>query len=393
MALPLPHWRALFRRRPRPQEASYCDAPAEYTGGNRCTLLTDGKQAYPAMLEAIAGARKSVHLESYILQSDKTGWEFARAMAERAHAGVAVRVIFDAVGSLDLSADYIQYLRNNGIQSLEYHPVAPWRPRWAWGRRDHRKILIVDGHIGFTGGLNIGDEYADPSRGGGGWRDTAVRIEGPAAYELDHLFRAVWFRETGRWFGLAGHPEHAGGDSLVRVSANHEFFHRHRIRKAYVHALRQARKTVTIANAYYVPDRVTRRAIYGAARRGVSVRILVQGESDVPAVAWAGRNLFDEHLRHGVRLFVWPGPVLHAKAVTIDGMWSSVGSYNMDHLSWLKNLEVNLLMLDDRLTRELEDQFDKDLARSQEVDLAGWRLRPWQDKLLERAFYLARYWL
>lgn len=386
-------WRALFRRKAAPHQESYCDAPDEYTGGNRCELLIDGRQAYPAMLEAIAKAKHTIHLESYILRSDNTGWEFARLMSEKARSSVQVRVIFDAVGSLDLAAEYLQFCRNSGIQLLEYHPVAPWRPRWAWGRRDHRKILVVDGQVGFTGGLNVGDDYADPEKGGGGWRDTAVRIEGPAAYELDHLFRAVWYRETGRWFGLHGHPEHAAGDSLVRVSANQEFLHRHRIRKAYLHALRRARDRVSIANAYYVPDRMTRRALYSAARRGVKVRLLVQGESDVPAVAWAGRRLFEEHLRHGVRLFIWPGPVLHAKTVAIDGVWSSAGSYNMDHLSWLRNLEVNLHMLDEKLTRRMEDQFEKDLERSQEVVLEEWRQRPWQEKLLERAFYLMRYWL
>ncbi|MBI5200907.1 MAG: cardiolipin synthase ClsB [Elusimicrobia bacterium] len=386
-------WRALFRRKPAPHQESYCDAPDEYTPGNKCELLVDGRQAYPAMLEAVSKAKFTIHLESYILRSDKTGWKFAKLMAERAKTSVQVRVIFDAVGSLDLSADYVQYLRNAGVQFLEYHPVAPWRPRWAWGRRDHRKILVVDGKVGFTGGLNIADDYADPKDGGGGWRDTAVRIEGPAAYELDHLFRATWYRETGRWFGLPGHPEHGAGQSLVRVSANQEFLHRHRIRRAYLHALRRARDRVCIANAYYVPDRMTRRALYSAARRGVNVRILVQGETDVPAVAWAGRRLFEEHLRHGVKVYIWPGPVLHAKTVAIDGVWSSVGSYNMDHLSWLRNLEVNIHALDEKFAREMEDQFERDIAHCQPIELAAWRQRPLQEKLLERAFYMLRYWL
>ncbi len=391
--MPLARLKALFKRKPAPEQAYYSDAPAEYTGGNRLQLLVDGKEAYPAMLAAIASAKHSVHLESYILRSDSTGWEFARLMAEKARAAVQVRVIFDAIGSLDLDAGYLQFLRNNGISFLEYHPVAPWRPRWAWGRRDHRKVLVVDGRVGFTGGLNIADDYADPAVGGGGWRDTAVRIEGPAAYELDHLFRAVWYRETGRWFGLHGHPEDAAGDSLVRVSANQEFLHRHRIRKAYLYALRRARRSVCIANAYYVPDRRIRRALYAAVRRGVEVRALVQGEADVAAVAYAGRYLYEEHLRNGVKLYVWPGPVLHAKTVAIDGVWSAVGSYNMDHLSLLRNLEVNLQVLDEKFTRQLEDLFQRDVARSEPLLLSQWRLRPWQDKALERCFYLMRYWL
>lgn len=388
-----PSWRNLFRRRPSPQEAGYCESPTEFLGGNRVAALHDGRQAYPAMLEAIRGARRTVHLETYILRSDATGWEFARALAERARAAVRVRVIFDSVGSLEIDEDFLQFLRNAGISLLEYHPVAPWRPRWAWGRRDHRKILVVDGEVGFTGGINIADDYADPARGGGGWRDTDVRIEGPAAYELDRLFRAVWFMQTGRWFKLEGDPEKGAGDSLVRVAANQEFLHRHRIRRAYRHALGKAARSVCVANAYFVPDRTIRKALYRAVRRGVSVRVLVQGESDVPAVTWASRRVFEELLRNGVRLFVWPGPVLHSKTVVVDGFWSAVGSYNMDHRSLLHNLEVNLHIIDAEFGRDMEAAFEADLAGARELRLSEWRARPWQDRLLEHAFYLLRYWL
>lgn len=368
----------------------------EFVGGNRITLLHDGREAYPAMLAAIAAARQTVHLETYILKSDKTGWKFAKALAERARAAVHVRVIYDSLGSLDLSAEYLQFLRNNGIAVLEYRPVAPWRRRWGWGRRNHRKILVVDGKVGFTGGINISDEFADPQEGGEGWRDTDVRIEGLAAYELDHLFCKTWRRETGKWIDT---PEPAtplagqGGPSLVMVAANDEFLHRYRIRRAYRHALRRAQRFVYIANAYFIPDGSIRQALYKAARRGVDVRILVPGISDVPAVAYASNFLYEEHLRHGVRVYQWPGPVLHAKTVCVDGAWSAVGSYNMDHRSLLHNLEVNLHISDAAFGSEMKSTFERDISRSHEIKLEDWLDRPLKQKMLESLFYTIRYWL
>lgn len=386
-------WRRLLRGGPGSREGGFGEAPGEFTKGNRLDILHDGREAYPAMLSAVAQARSTVHLETYILRADATGWAFAKALADKARSAVQVRLIFDSIGSWGLPPKYVQFLRNHGVSVLEYHPIAPWRRRWAWSRRDHRKILVVDGSVGFTGGLNIADDYADPAQGGGGWRDIHVRIEGPAASELDRLFRANWFRESGRWFALQEGPAWNGGSSAVRVAANLEFLHRHRIRKAYLHALRRARRKVVIANAYFVPDRGIRRALYAAAARGAEVKVLVQGVSDVPAVTYAGRRLFEEHLRRGVRLFEWRGPVLHAKAVAVDGSWSAVGSYNMDHRSWLHNLEVNLHALDRTFGEELEASLERDIASSRELRLDEWMLRPLSDRALERVFHLLRYWL
>lgn len=360
----------------------------KYVGGNKLTYLATGGETYKAMLEAIEGAKETVHLETYILRADKTGRRFAAALSAKAKKGVRVRLIFDSVGALDLDPTYVTGLRNAGVQVCEYHPIAPWRPRWAWSRRDHRKILVVDGRVGFAGSMNICDDHAPIEEGGGDWHDAHVRVEGPAAYMLDRLFRVVWFRETERWFNLAGHPEDAYGASKVWVAANEEFIHRYRIRSAYLNALRAARRYVSIANSYFLPDVPTRLALAAAARRGVNVRLLVQGRTDVTAVWYAGRDSFDYLLRHGVKLYEWTGPVLHSKMCVVDDAWCSVGSYNMDHFSLLRNLEVNLHILDEGFAAQVGRRFEADVRKSRPILLEEWRRRPLVEKTLERGFGL-----
>jgi len=370
----------------------YVADPDELIGGNRVRLLHDGKEAFPEMLSEIAKAKESVNLETYTLRDDRTGRLFADALIERARAGVPVRLIFDAVVSYQLSGRFIQRLRNSGVQLLEYHPVAPWRPRWAWGRRDHRKILVVDGKVGFTGGLNIADEYASLDGGGGGWRDMHVRLEGPAAHEFERLFRSVWFKKTGRWFPADGSRAAKAGDSLVHVAANQEFLRRRFIRKAFLHAIEHARRRISIAVAYFIPDRTIRRALYDAVKRDVKVDILVPEMADIPAVSYASQFLYERHLAQGIRLFAWSGPTLHAKAIAVDRIWASIGSYNITHRSLMHNLEVNLHILDRRFAGELDDSIRGDALRSREVRLDEWILRPPLEKLRDRFFWLLRYW-
>jgi cardiolipin synthase len=377
--------------RARPGSGDFSRDIDQYVGGNRLELLPDGALVFKSMWEAIEAAKETIHLETYILRSDRTGQEFSKRLQEKARRGVRVRLIFDSVGAMDIDPVFLNRLRNSGVQMLEYHPIAPWRPRWAWGRRDHRKILVVDGKTAFTGGVNISDAHLAVTEGGQGWRDAHVRLEGPAAYELDRLFRAVWFKETGRWFRSEGHPENALGQSLIRVAANQEFLHRYRIRAAYLSALRAAQREVLMANAYFLPDRRVRRALAAAAGRGVSVQILVQGRSDIVSVQYASRYRYDFLLRHGVRLFEYTGSILHAKTAAIDETWSAAGSYNMDHRSLMHNLEVNLHVLDRAFSGQMAQRLRADIAQSREIKLAEWRRRSWRDRVLERFFYLFRY--
>ncbi|MBI5239966.1 MAG: cardiolipin synthase ClsB [Elusimicrobia bacterium] len=382
--------RKYLRRRP-PGSGDFTRDLDKYVPGNRLALLNSGQEAFAAMREAVTAARKTVHLETYIFANDETGRDFAGRLMERARQGVSVRLIFDSAGSMGLDPLLLTQMRNAGVRILEYHPLAPWRPNWAWRRRDHRKILVADGRVAFTGGMNVSRDHLQVEEGGHGWNDAHLRLEGPAAHELDRLFREVWFKETRQGFPLAGSPEAHPVNSLVWVAANQEFLHRHRIRRAYLDALRAARREVCIANAYFIPDRGIRKALAAAVRRGVAVRILVQGCSDHPAVWRAGRHTYDELLRRGVRLFEWQGAVMHCKTAVIDGVWCAIGSYNLDHGSLRHNLEVSLQILDCGLAARMKARFEADLARARELTLPQWRRRLWLDKLREEFWYLFRY--
>lgn len=391
MAMDLPRYPnlpKLLKRRPRSGSGDFSWDYADYTAGNSLELHVRGATLYPRMLEDIESARETVHLETYTFGNDGTGRRFAELLAARSRAGVRVRVIFDAVGSLDLDPSIVMGMRNAGVQTLEYHPVAPWRPRWAWNRRDHRKILVCDGKIGYTGGANITDENLPEELGGGDWRDAHVRVEGPAAYDLDRLFRSVWYAETRRWFASEGRPAERRGSSPVKIVHNHEILNRLAIREAYVNALRAAREDVSIANSYFIPDWRIRRSLAQAAKRGASVRVLVPGDSDVVQVKMAMRALYGSLLTRGVRLFEYQGPMMHAKAAVVDAQWCAVGSYNLDRRSLQHNLEVNLHTVDRAFALQLLQHFEQGVAGSREITLDDWRRRPLAQRLLDR-FWLS----
>ncbi len=380
----LPRVPPLLKRRPRSGSGDFSWDYDDYSSGNRLTLYARGEDLYAAMAEAIENARTTVHLETYIFGDDRTGRTFAELLAKKARAGTRVRLIYDSVGSIDLDPTLVTFMRNAGVQLLEYHPVAPWRPRWAWNRRDHRKILVCDGRVGFAGGMNLSDANLPAAEGGADWRDVHARVEGRAAFDLDLLFRAVWSKQTDRWFESVGDPRERVGGAPVKVASNQEFLRRFAIREAYVNALHAAETEVSIANSYFMPDWRVRRSLAHAARRGVSVRVLVPGSLDSNAVWHAMRSTYDSLLTRGVRLFEWMGPMLHAKAVVVDRHWCAIGSYNLDHRSLQHNLEVNLHVLDRAFAGELAALFERGVAGAREITLADWRRRSWTDRALEQ---------
>jgi len=382
-----------FLRRSPPGSGIFTHHKDRYEHGNNIRILEGGRHVFDDMVGAVESAQKTVHLESYIFNG-KTARRFADRLAAAARRQVSVRLIYDSLGSLDLDRAVLHEMRRAGVQILEYHPVAPWRARWSWWRRDHRKILVVDGRVAFTGGVNISDVNLPADAGGAGWRDLHFRVEGPAVYELDRLFRTVWFKETESYFPLIT-PEQPRlhGESAVWVAANQEFLHRTRIRNAYQRALWAAREEVLLAHSYFLPGRRLRRALAVAARRGVRVKILVPGKSDISSVWLAARSRYDYLLHNGIRLFEWAGPVLHEKAAVVDRTWSAVGSYNMDHQSLMHNLEVNLHVLDPAFSSRLADILTADMAESREISLSAWRRRSLQEKILERFFFQLRYFL
>lgn len=339
-------------------------------------LLRDGAEAYPAMLAAIAGARDEVLLEMYWFGSDAIGRTFAEALAARARAGVTVRVVYDAVGSAPHDPSLFAALRAAGGQVRAFHPLeGMWRPELLERcfTRDHRKLMVCDAVVGFTGGINIGLPWAPPDQGGAGFRDDMVRVEGDSALELRALFYQTWMRVLTRRERrdpalapravprLAATPS---GDVWVLGSRRRP---RHRaIRATYLAWINQARTAVDLVNPYFVPDLGLRRAIARAARRGVRVRIVVPARGDVTIVQWATEATVERLVRKGVDVFGYGRAILHAKTAVVDDELVTIGTYNLDERSHLYNLEVNLAVRSRAFAAIVRAAVERDLATSAE---------------------------
>ncbi len=380
-------------------------------------LLVNASQAFPQMLAAIDAAEAHVSLETYTLRDDRTGRTFQQALIRAAARGAHVRLLYDWIGSFSLPRNFVQELLDAGVAVAAFHPLLVQRPVWALNRRDHRKILVVDDAIAFTGGMNLGDEYAPVSDGGQGWRDTHVGLEGvQVGRALRGLFEEGWRQATPyravhsrrtrlqhtlrrRWASLLRRKDRTPSTAVISQGApvslvsNQLLRQRWRIHRAYLKAIRRARHYVLIENAYFIPNRSVRRALIAAAGRGVFVGVVTSALSDVPITNYASRWLYDELLRGGVRLFEWPHSVMHAKTAVIDDAWSIVGSYNFDHRSLLHQLECVAVIADSSFARGLREQTLHDISRCHEVAYATHRQRPTWQKLLEYTAYLLRHWL
>jgi cardiolipin synthase len=376
-----------------------CGLGEPLVAGNRVELLQDGPSTYQAMFDAIDGARHHVNLESYILEAEGPGEEFARRLAARAKAGVRVNVLYDSFGSIGTPASYFDQLRAQGISVCEYNPLRRLGNLLsrALHLRDHRKLMVVDGRIGFIGGVNISSVYASgsapltsmhaeadsPVRPG--WRDTHVRVEGPIVAQLQRLFMRHWAKHSSIALYGAGYfpPLAPAGSQRVALAACDAGRRRNPFYRALLSALDAAQHRVYLTTAYLVPTRRLMRALVQAARRGVEVHLLVPGVSDFWAPIAAGRSHYGRLLRAGVRVHERHDTLLHAKTCVIDGLWTTVGSSNLDWRSFLHNAEANLIVLDAGLAQEMERVYLEDLARAQEIDRAAWARRGWRQRLLE----------
>jgi len=366
-------------------------------GAHRLAILRDGAQTFTAMLAAIAGAQRSICLETYILKDDKTGARFGQALIERARAGVEVNVLYDGWGS-SVSVEYLVWLAQAGVRTMAFHPVelSPTLDKTLakLTLRNHRKLLITDGNVAFTGGLNISDDYASTSDGGRDWRDTHVRIEGPVVSELLSFFLSTWKKAEGPEMDLTRQPRRRdSNDPAVQVAASHLRRGRRTVRHAYGDGIRDARSHIFITNAYFLPTVRLLNALRQAAKRGVDVRVMVAGTTDVPAVLFAARSIYGLLLSSGVRIFEWEGRVLHAKTATIDGQWSTIGSSNLDRQSLRFNLEVNVIVRDAAFAGAMEAMFYQDLTSCREVTVATLEKRSFLERGASWAAYLMRDWL
>ena len=371
--------------------------------GNRVTLLFDGPQTFGAMSAAIASATRSINLETYIFDQDALGLKFADLLIARQKAGVQVDILYDCVGTLGTPQGFFDRMSEAGIRLCPFHPVNPLARlgRWRINRRDHRKLMVVDGRIGFTGGANISGTYGHGSlfrrksgRTALGWRDTNLRLEGPAVADLQQLFATTWRREDpqGREPNCDLPADGPAGDQTVRVVGSGpggDF----EIYRAYLLAMAQANRTIHLTSAYFVPDPQIVKALLAAAARGVEVQIILTTLTDSSLVQHASQAHYQELLAGGVHLFQLDSSVLHAKTAVIDGHWSTVGSTNLDLRSFLHNLEVNVIVLGEPFGLEMESAFLEDLSHSEEIRLAEWQRRPAGDRIKEWGARILGYWL
>jgi cardiolipin synthase len=338
--------------------------------GNRITLLYDGPQIYPAMLERIAAARRWVHFDNYIIRSDATGMLFADALIDRARAGVAVRVLTDWVGSVTTRRSYWRRLREGGVSVRIFNPPNLLRLRQNF-TRDHRKLMVVDGITAVTGGHCIGDEWAGHTRRNRQpWRDTGVAVDGPAASLMDQAFDTVW-RLVGEGLDggelLAEVPEQ--GDSSIRVVAGEPGGVR--ASRATELLLAGASERIWLTDAYLVAPPGIYQSLIDAAQGGVDVRLLVPGTSDLSHLQSWTRLGYLDMLRSGIKIYEWRGPMLHAKTIVVDGRWIRVGSSNLNLSSLVANYELDIIAEDPSLALEMESQFRRDTERSAEIRLRG----------------------
>ncbi len=368
--------------------------------GNAARLLIDGPATHDAMFEAIANARDHVNLETYILDADPVGIELAELLARKRAQGVRVNVMYDSVGTLSTPAWYFDELRRSGIALCEYNPVNPLKGRRGWrlNNRDHRKILVVDGRVAFAGGFNISAVYASRSFSRmrrkepveSGWRDTHIEARGPIVADLQRLFLDGWKQQCGGLDEAEAQffPKLAvQGNKVMRVAAGEPG--ESEIYAALLSAIERAELRIYLTIGYFVPDPRTLQALEDAARRGVDVQLALPGVSDFWAPLYAGRSHYQTLLDAGVRIFERHDALLHAKTAVIDGVWSTVGSTNVDWRSFVHNAEANVIVLDAEFAREMEDLFRYDVEHSMEIDPQTWATRGVAARMKE---WFARRW-
>ena len=370
--------------------------------GNKVSLLRDGAQTYAAMLAGIQAATDHIHLQTYIIEDDAVGRQFSDALLHKRAQGIQVSVIYDSVGAIGTPRAFFERLRAGGVQLLEFNPVNPFTVLAPWQiyNRDHRKLMVVDGRIAFIGGINISSVYSSgsgaalarsPGEDHVAWRDTHVQIEGPVVAELQKLFLQTWEKQRGK--PLTGNDYFpkltARGNEIVRAIGSTPDDPYSLIYLTLISAIGNAEKQIYVTNAYFVPDPQLLKALGDAAARGVDVRLILPSRSDSSVVFHAGRSYYSGLLAAGVKLYERVGTVLHAKTAVIDGVWSTVGSTNLDSRSFLDNDEINAVILGREFGQKMQAMFADDLRASQPVQKDAWEQRPAMLKLKEWA---ARLW-
>jgi cardiolipin synthase A/B len=376
--------------------------------GNKLELLQDGPATYKAMFAAILGATDHINLETYIMDDDEVGRQFSDLLLQKRGEGVRVNLIYDSFGCITTPRSFFDRLELGGIQVLEFNPINPLEvgtKPWRLNNRDHRKLLVVDGRIAFVGGINISKVYSSnpfsrtsrnkQNKGTAGWRDIHAAIEGPVVAEFQNLFLDTWHSQEGppldqqKFFPPLGQQ----GEEIVRAIGSVSNDPKSPNYLTLMSAISHAEREVNMTIAYFAPDEQLRTALEDATQRGVVVMLVVPSYSDSWPVFHLGRSYYDRLLSAGVRIYQRRDAMMHAKTVSIDGVWSTVGLPNLDWRSSLHNNEINAVILGRDFGRQMAAMFGTDVAASDAITLDDWRHRCLIDRLKEQIARLGAYWL
>ncbi len=424
----------------------YCFKPETALCGNAVRLLKNGDEAFAEIFNVLRAAKEYILLEFYCFADDSVGRMLRDLLLEKVRQGVGVYLIYDSVGSILTDKDFFSAMSAGGIKVGEFRPVVLWKPYWNWIKRDHRKIICVDGETALVGGFNITVYDAPVSLGGRGWKDAQVRVEGPVVGEVERLFWGSWEasasapgaappaipRSGAMWEKvlqrcppiaqyLSGRRNKQGAAQNMRAGPSNApargvIAHKpagkvygkrpaniyaavlsasgmrnlRSIRRGYSYAIDRAKRYIYITNAYFLPDRFVYRRLIKAVRRGVDVRIIGPYKTDHPYIRWATLSIYPHMIKNGIKVYEWQGGILHSKTAVIDGVWASIGSHNLDHRSLQYNLEVNINIYDHQFGCEMARVFKDDLKGSRLVTLAEIKNRPFLSIASSKLLYLFR---
>ncbi|MCX7905182.1 MAG: phosphatidylserine/phosphatidylglycerophosphate/cardiolipin synthase family protein [Elusimicrobiales bacterium] len=366
----------------------YCSDPSLLVRACDITIIDSSELFVETIFDILQKSERSIFLEFYEIADDSLGIKLQQILCQKASSGVDVYVIYDSIGSRNTSKEYFSVLKKNGVKVIEYNPIKLFTSVRKWFRRDHRKIIISDFSKAIIGGFNLSLDYAPYSIGGRNWKDIGISFSGEAVYEVTKIFRDNWIRCGGNYFDIPFSCR--CGDVYVMLVYEFGITNIRSVRKAYRYAMDNAKDFIYIMNAYFLPDKQLARCLKRAVMRGVDVKIIVPHKTDHPYVRLASFTILKDLIKHGIKVYEWQKEILHAKSAVIDGVWVSLGSHNLDHISLHYNLELNINIYDEIIGAKMKENFEKDINNCTELTFDKIKKMPLSMKAISQFIYLFR---